>query len=115
MWHQEVSHQADREGARQCHIWRLIEDINKRQGQDNNPKQRWERTDTCRMFIISQHHTRILSPRQLLERAYDIHVKNFAVIIKNKNEVIEKVDMTTNRLYTLNIHVDPIKRLNSMT
>lgn len=48
--------------------------------------------------------------RELVEKRYDINLKDLALTIKNKeNEVIAKVDMSKNRLFTLNIKTDSVK------
>ncbi|XP_020258742.1 uncharacterized protein LOC109835165 [Asparagus officinalis] len=66
------------------------------------------------VYYVPALRNNILSLGQLLERGYDIHLKDLALTIKNKNEVIAKVNMSRNRLFTLNIHADPVKCLKSI-
>lgn len=44
----------------------------------------------------------------LFERGYDIHLKDLTLISKNKKPLF------TNRLSTLNIHIDSLKRIESI-
>jgi len=66
------------------------------------------------VYYVPALHNNISSLGQLLERGYDIHMKDLALTIKNKNEVIVMVNMSTNRLFTLNIYADPVKCLKSI-
>ncbi|XP_061374280.1 uncharacterized protein LOC133316539 [Gastrolobium bilobum] len=51
---------------------------------------------------------------QLLEKGYDIHLKNNSLIIRNqKGELIAKVDMTRNCLFKLNIQSQAIRCMKS--
>ncbi|XP_020266712.1 uncharacterized protein LOC109842219 [Asparagus officinalis] len=63
------------------------------------------------VYYVPALRNNILSLGQLLERGYDIHLKDLTLTIKNKNKVIAKVNMSQNRLFTLNIHTDPVKCL----
>lgn len=60
-------------------------------------------------------HNNILSLGQLLEKGYDIQLTDLALTIKNKEEkVIAKVNMSKNRLFTLNIKRESPKCLKAI-
>ncbi|XP_020262387.1 uncharacterized protein LOC109838347 [Asparagus officinalis] len=63
------------------------------------------------VYYVLVLRNNILSLGQLLETGYDIHLKDFVLTIMNKNKVIANVNMSRNRLFALNIHIDPVKCL----
>ncbi|KAG9450495.1 hypothetical protein H6P81_010460 [Aristolochia fimbriata] len=67
------------------------------------------------VLYIPDMHTNLISVGQLLEKGYDIHLKDGRLSIRNKNgELIAKVDMAKNRLFTLNIEAASMKCLKSV-
>ncbi|KAG9454135.1 hypothetical protein H6P81_007039 [Aristolochia fimbriata] len=64
------------------------------------------------VLYILEMHTNLISVTQLLEKGYDIHLKDGRLSIRNKNrELIAKVDMANNRLFTLNMEAVSMKCL----
>ncbi|KAG9454468.1 hypothetical protein H6P81_007372 [Aristolochia fimbriata] len=64
------------------------------------------------VLYIPEKHTNLISVDQLLEEGYDIYLKDGRLSIRNKNgELIAKVDMAKNRLFTLNMEVVSIQCL----
>lgn len=56
----------------------------------------------------------ILSLGQLLEKGYDIHMKDYSLSIRDtKNNLIAKVPMSKNRTFLINIKNDVAKCLKS--
>ena len=58
--------------------------------------------------------TNILSLRQLLEKDYNIQLKDRSCLIRDlRNNVIANVPMTRNRMFLLNIQHDVIRSLKA--
>ena len=56
----------------------------------------------------------ILSLEQLLEKCYDIHMKNYSLsIIDGNNNFIAKVSMLKNRMFLIKIQNDVVKCLKA--
>jgi hypothetical protein len=57
----------------------------------------------------------IFSFGQLLEKDYEIHIKNHSLILRdNKKNLIAKVLMTSNRMFLLNTQTNVAKCLKSL-
>lgn len=66
------------------------------------------------VYYIPIMKTNILSLDQLLEKGYDIHLKNYSLFIRDdSNNMIEKVPMSRNRMFMLNIQNDIAKYLKA--
>lgn len=56
------------------------------------------------MFIVYCLKNNVISVGQLVEKAYDIYMKENSLSIRSQvRELIAKVDMTNNRLYTFDM------------
>lgn len=67
------------------------------------------------VYYVLALHNNIFSLGQLLGKGYDILLKELALTIKNKEEkVIAKVNMSKNRLFTLNIKTESPKCLKAI-
>jgi hypothetical protein len=56
----------------------------------------------------------ILRLGQLLEKDYEIHMKNHSLLLRDdKKNLIIKVSMTSNRMFLLNIQTDVAKCLET--
>ena len=61
------------------------------------------------VFFVPNMKSNILSLRQLLEKGYDIHLKDNMLILKDDIDcLIAKVSMSRNRMFLLNIQNDVI-------
>ncbi|KAG8376361.1 hypothetical protein BUALT_Bualt09G0055100 [Buddleja alternifolia] len=59
------------------------------------------------VFYVPEIKSNILSLGQLLEKNYDIHLKNKSLMIKDENgRLLVKVPMTRNKIFRLNIQSD---------
>ncbi|XP_061345134.1 uncharacterized protein LOC133290990 [Gastrolobium bilobum] len=68
------------------------------------------------VFYIPSLKSNLLSLGQLLEKGYNIHLKNNSLIIRTqKGEFIVKVNMTRNRLFKLSIQTYAIKCMKTIT
>ncbi|GKB35149.1 retrovirus-related pol polyprotein from transposon TNT 1-94 [Tanacetum coccineum] len=66
------------------------------------------------VYNVPNHKSNILSVGKLLEKNYDIHFKDRSATIRNQEgKLIEKVPMTKNRMFILNIQHDEVKCLKS--
>lgn len=66
------------------------------------------------VYYMPNMRSNILSLGQLLEKGYDIHMKDHNLSIKNdKNNLIAKVPMTKNRMFMINIQNDVAKCLKA--
>ena len=66
------------------------------------------------VYYIPALKSNIISLGQLLEKGYDIHMRENSLTIRNQvQELIAKVDMTKNRLFTLDMQTDVQKCLQS--
>ena len=64
------------------------------------------------VYYIPALKSNIISLGQLLEKGYDIHMRENSLTIRNQvQELIAKVDMTKNRLFTLDMQTDVQKCL----
>ena len=62
------------------------------------------------IYYVPNMKSNILSLGQLLEKGYDIHMKDYNLSIKNdKNNFIAKVPMSKNRMFLINIQNDVAK------
>lgn len=62
------------------------------------------------VYNVPNMKNNILSFGQLLEKGYDIHLKDHNLSIRDQiNNLIAKVPMTSNRMFALNIHNDADK------
>ncbi|XP_061349454.1 uncharacterized protein LOC133294723 [Gastrolobium bilobum] len=74
-----------------------------------------DRKSISDVYYIPSLKIKLLSLGQLLEKGYDIHLKNNSLIMRNhKGELIGKVDMTRNRLFKLNIQTSAIKCMKTI-
>ena len=56
----------------------------------------------------------LLNLSQLLEKGYDIHLKNYIVFLRdNKGNLITMVKMPKNKMFLLNIQNDVVKCLKA--
>ncbi|KAG8370939.1 hypothetical protein BUALT_Bualt13G0035400 [Buddleja alternifolia] len=66
------------------------------------------------VFYVPEMKINILSLGQLLEKNYDIHLKNKSLIMRNESgRLLAKVPMTRNRMFMLNIQSDVPRRLQA--
>ncbi|PKU80617.1 hypothetical protein MA16_Dca026419 [Dendrobium catenatum] len=66
------------------------------------------------VYYIPYMKSNILSLGQLLEKGFDIHMKDKKLTIKNNsNELIAQVEMTRNRMFILNIKNGVMKCLKT--
>ncbi|XP_022853296.1 uncharacterized protein LOC111374792 [Olea europaea var. sylvestris] len=66
------------------------------------------------MFVEFDESNNILSLGQLLEKGYDIHLKDYSFSIRYQREIlIAKVPMTRNRMFALSIQNDVAKCLKA--
>ncbi|KAK4258396.1 hypothetical protein QN277_007851 [Acacia crassicarpa] len=66
------------------------------------------------VYYIPSLKSNLISIGQLLEKGYDIHLKDSSLTMKNqKGELIAKVEMTSNRLFKMNIQTDGFKCMKS--
>ncbi|MCF8701902.1 DDE-type integrase/transposase/recombinase, partial [Corynebacterium sp. MC-10] len=66
------------------------------------------------VYYVPNMKNNILSLGQLLEKGYDIHMKDHSLSIRdNKNNLITKVPMSKNRMFLLNIQNDVAKCLKA--
>uniref|UniRef100_A0A2N9GX95 Uncharacterized protein n=1 Tax=Fagus sylvatica TaxID=28930 RepID=A0A2N9GX95_FAGSY len=66
------------------------------------------------VYYVPSMKNSILSLGQLLEKDYDIHLKDRSCLIRDhQNNLIAKVPMTRNRMFLLNIHNDVAKCLKA--
>ena len=66
------------------------------------------------VYYVPNMKTNILSIEQLLEKGYDIHLKNHSLFIRSdKGNLIAQVPMTSNRMFLLNIQNDIAKCLKA--
>uniref|UniRef100_A0A2N9JBE9 Integrase catalytic domain-containing protein n=1 Tax=Fagus sylvatica TaxID=28930 RepID=A0A2N9JBE9_FAGSY len=66
------------------------------------------------VYYVPSMKNNILSLGQLLEKDYDIHLKDCSCLIRDhQNNLIAKVPMTRNRMFLLNIHNDVAKCLKA--
>ena len=64
-------------------------------------------------FVLDMKNS-ILSLGQLLEKGYDIHMRNQSISIRDQHaNLIANVPMMNNRMFLLNIHNDVVRYLNS--
>ncbi|KAL4388782.1 hypothetical protein GQ457_09G029540 [Hibiscus cannabinus] len=62
------------------------------------------------VYYVPAMKNNIISLGQLLEKGYEVHMKNRSLSIKNKNgELVVQVDMTRNRLFTIDIESGEVK------
>ncbi|KAK2983923.1 hypothetical protein RJ640_017844 [Escallonia rubra] len=67
------------------------------------------------VYYVPALKSNIISLGQLLEKGYDIHMKDGALVIRNKDrELIAKVEMTKNRLFTLDIRSEMMRCMKSV-
>ncbi|KAK2991588.1 hypothetical protein RJ640_000959 [Escallonia rubra] len=67
------------------------------------------------VYYVPALKSNIISLGQLLEKGYDIHMKDGALVIRNKDrELIAKVEMTKNRLFTLDIRSEIMRCMKSV-
>jgi len=66
------------------------------------------------VYYVSSMKTNILSLGQLLEKEYDIQLKDRSCLIRDhRNNVIANLPMTRNRIFLLNIQSDVIRCLKA--
>jgi len=66
------------------------------------------------VYYVSNVKNNILSLGQLLEKGYNILMKDYSLLIRdNHDKIIAKVQMTKNRMFLLNIQTDVAKCLKS--
>jgi hypothetical protein len=66
------------------------------------------------VYYVPSMKNNILSLGQLLEKDYDIHLKDHSCLIRDhQNNLIAKVPITRNRMFLLNIHNDVTKCLKA--
>ncbi|PKU84548.1 hypothetical protein MA16_Dca017934 [Dendrobium catenatum] len=66
------------------------------------------------VYYVLDMKSNILSLGQLLEKGFDIHMKDKKITIKNNsNELIAQVEMTRNRMFILNIKNGVMKYLKT--
>ena len=66
------------------------------------------------VYYVSSMKTNILSLGQLLEKEYDIQLKDHSCLIRDhRNNVIANVPMTRNRIFLLNIQSGVIRYLKA--
>lgn len=66
------------------------------------------------VYFVPSMKSNILSLGQLLEKDYEIHMKNRSLFLRDdKNNLIAKVPMTSNRMFLLNIQTDVAKCLKT--
>ena len=66
------------------------------------------------VYYVPNMKSNILSLGQLLEKGYDIHMKNCSLFIRDgKGDLIAKVQMSKNRMFHLNIQNDVAKCLKA--
>ncbi|KAK9100717.1 hypothetical protein Scep_024147 [Stephania cephalantha] len=66
------------------------------------------------VYYVPNMKSNILSLGQLLEKGYDIHMKDYNLSIKDdKNNFIAKVSMSKNRMFSINIQNDVAKCLKA--
>ena len=66
------------------------------------------------VYYVPKMKNNILSLGQLLEKGYDIHMKDSSLTIKDgKNNLITKIPMSRNRMFLLNIQNDVAKCLKA--
>ncbi|KAK2989425.1 hypothetical protein RJ640_017680 [Escallonia rubra] len=67
------------------------------------------------VYYVPALKSNIIGLGQLLEKGYDIHMKDGALVIRNKDrELIAKVEMTKNRLFTLDIRSEMMRCMKSV-
>lgn len=67
------------------------------------------------VYNVTTLHNNILNLGLLLEKGYDIYLRDLALTIRNKEiKVGAKVNMTKNELFTPNIMTEPPKCLNAI-
>ncbi|KAJ4709756.1 Retrovirus-related Pol polyprotein from transposon TNT 1-94 [Melia azedarach] len=66
------------------------------------------------VYYVPNMKSNILSLGQLLEKGYDIHMKDYSIFIRDdKGNIITKVKMSKNRMFSLNIQNDVAKCLKA--
>ncbi|KAJ4700583.1 Retrovirus-related Pol polyprotein from transposon TNT 1-94 [Melia azedarach] len=66
------------------------------------------------VYYVPNMKSNILSLGQLLEKGYDIHMKDYSLFIRDdKGNLITKVKMSKNRMFSLNIQNDVAKCLKA--
>ena len=66
------------------------------------------------VYYVPNMKNNILSMGQLLEKCYDIHMRNHSLSIKDqRSNLIAKVEMSNNRMFILNIQNDVVKCLKT--
>jgi hypothetical protein len=66
------------------------------------------------VYFVPSMKSNILSLGQLLEKDYEIHMKNRSLLLRDdKKNLIAKVPMTSNRMFLLNIQTDVAKCLKT--
>ncbi|XP_040934519.1 uncharacterized protein [Gossypium hirsutum] len=62
------------------------------------------------VYYVPTLKSNIISLEQLLEKGYEVHIKDSMLTLKNKSgELIAQVDMTRNRLFTIDIESGEVK------
>jgi len=66
------------------------------------------------VYFVPSMKSNILSLGQLLEKDFEIHMKNRSLLLRDdKKKLIAKVTMTSNRMFLLNIQMDVAKCLET--
>ncbi|KAM1480370.1 hypothetical protein ACFX2I_027522 [Malus domestica] len=66
------------------------------------------------VYYVPNMKSNILSLGQLLEKGYDIHMKNYSLFLRDdKGRLIAKVKMSKNRMFPMNIQNDVAKCLKT--
>ncbi|KAL4296943.1 hypothetical protein GQ457_12G005360 [Hibiscus cannabinus] len=67
------------------------------------------------VYYVPAMKSNIISLGQLLEKGYEVQMKNRSLSLKNKNgELVVQVDMTRNRLFTIDIEFGEVKCMKTV-